>query len=95
MAVLGLPIGIEATDHQAQNVTGQMLHAHPRRNQKARIVGQQVDVALARMVKFPRTCIPPGRCRTLPVSTLWHPKALSMTDGTTMLLASEEETTQG
>ena len=50
MRVQPLPILRNTPGHAAQNVRGQVRDFHPRQNQKARVVCQQVHVALARFV---------------------------------------------
>ncbi len=48
MPILGLPIGADAPGDQTQQMTRQMGHLHPAGNEKAGVVGQPLQVALAR-----------------------------------------------
>ena len=50
MRVEPLPVLRNKLRHASQNVRSEMIHSHPRQNQKARIVGQQVHVAPPRFI---------------------------------------------
>src|SRR6266571_3736530 len=52
MTIEVLPVLGDAPCHTAQNVGSQMLHLDPRKNQKARVVGQEANIAP------PRFCTP-------------------------------------
>src|SRR5437764_12657407 len=46
MAIFGLPIPIEAAGNPAQNITGQVRYPRPRSDQKASVVGDEMEVLL-------------------------------------------------
>ena len=48
MSILGLPVGANPPGDQAQHMTGQMRDLDPAGNEKARVVGQPLQVAFAR-----------------------------------------------
>ena len=48
VAILGQPVGLDAPRDAREQVTGQMRNAHPRQDEKTRVVRQVGQVALAR-----------------------------------------------
>jgi hypothetical protein len=54
MPIQLLPVGGDPRRHAAQDVRRQVLHAHPRQDQEAGVVGDEADAAA------PRRGIPAG-----------------------------------
>src|SRR5579872_5735431 len=72
MAVHAFPVSLQSAGYLPQNVRGQARNANPGQDQKARVTGDETDVALPRS----------SRCRVAAAQVTWRGTPRQACDGT-------------